>query len=276
MKLVIHELTTTLTQSFNSLADSDGAAVRPHLFISNSPAGNLKMQKLNADGRLIDESPTIDISTITSAIAYHGYVKFDLVTPYLDEEAFQLALVPGGGYTFSESAFVGWCTDFDLRKYTPTFTPASARSAPFDVEFWKKGSFGMVRELDFDDSFESSAEPTFANPEVDLPDNSGPFDITGLVFDKADFEGADVFYRLRRANDSTEKTQKGWLNVNYSIDGDTWELTDEPTEFQGGASGVTFSITSAGQVQATTDTLGGAGYESSLNFFVVVKFNKAT
>ena len=273
MKIIEHELFNTLSQEFTATKNHDIVAVRPKIYVHNSPAGSLKVQRQDQNGLVIDESNSVAINTISTEPFFHGYVRFDMLTPVKEGEIFKLALVGDGGYSFSQGSFIGWLTDWDLRKYTATyFNPIGVR-APFDVEFWEKRGIGMVRELEFADGFESSSEPETENPPVTLADNVTDQDVTNLVFDSTKFHGAKIWYSLRRANDASEFLETGWLVLKYSIDDAEWKDPGrEVTDLKGGDSGVTFGVNNAtGQIQYSTTALGGPGYEASMKFSVVVR-----
>ena len=136
MQLIVQELTSELFQSFMPDSNKQVSAIRPHLYIRNNPVGNVKVQVLTSDDVLITESDPVAFSEITNAIEYHGYVAFFLNASLKKDETYRIKIVSGGGYSFSESAYVAICNDYDLRKYTPEYTIASVWQAPLDIEIW--------------------------------------------------------------------------------------------------------------------------------------------
>lgn len=276
MKLLVRELINELAQPITATENADIVAVRPHLFIVNNPAGNLKVQLQDSGGFVIDESNTVDISTISSAVAFHGGYKFDLVSPVLKDESYRLALIPGGGYTFSHTSYVGWVNDYDLRRYSATYSPSSGDKAPLNYEFWKKRGFDVVRELDFADGFESSQEPTSDVTEISLLNNTTDQVLTGFLFDPADFHGVEIFYRAHRQTDDSEHTRSGWLKLAYSPDNLLWETPPghEVTE-QRGDVGITFKM-NGNQLEADTTDITGANYKGGIQLHVVVRYPNTT
>lgn len=137
MKLVVHELQATeLSQSYTPERNVIVHAIRPHLYKHNAPAGTLKLQIYNGV-TLVGESDPVTIASISTANYFHGYVRFDLSCGLKRDTAYTFKLV-GSGYTFSESAYVGWCGGFDLGKYPATYTPESLLKYPLDLEVWER------------------------------------------------------------------------------------------------------------------------------------------
>jgi hypothetical protein len=110
-------------------------AIRPHIYKHGSPAGSLVLDVLDANGKLIKSSSAVTISSISTANYFHGYVKFDISLPVTSGKTYQIKL-RGTGYTFSASAYIGWCNDFDLRKYTADYSPNTGIDAALDMEIW--------------------------------------------------------------------------------------------------------------------------------------------
>ena len=140
MDLIVLENTASFhpTQTFTPTKDMNLVAVRPHIYKHLSPTGTLKVQILDENGYLIDESESITISTISSANYFHGYVRFYIDTSLQSGRTYQMRLKADGGYTFSESAYVGICNDFDLRKVTAGYSPSDGYRAALDFELWER------------------------------------------------------------------------------------------------------------------------------------------
>ncbi len=136
MTLLVSEISTSVFQAVKPNSNKRLAAIRPHLYVRNIPAGTIKVQVCTEDGTLIVESSAVNFSTITSSNEYHGYVTF-YVSAYLKKDVtYKIYVVCGGGYTFSESAYCGVCNDYDLRKYPVESEIVHPMLAPLDFEFW--------------------------------------------------------------------------------------------------------------------------------------------
>jgi len=133
MKLNVHELQAAgLMQRFTVGSNPlDVYAIRPHLYKHLSPAGSLYMEIRSDGGSLLSTSETLTISSIhsngfASANYGHGDIRFYTSARLAANTTYQLWL-KSTGYTYANSAFIGWCNDFDLRKIDKDFTgPASA------------------------------------------------------------------------------------------------------------------------------------------------------
>lgn len=142
--LILEELIepTPLVQSITSDIDQTITIVRPHLYLQNSPPGAIKMEVYDSgDTTLLAESSELTIASLKSQAGitqdyFHGYIRFDLNVGLSEGETVLFKLVPATGYTFSSTDFVGWCLDYDLRKYTANYTPNAGQDASFDVELW--------------------------------------------------------------------------------------------------------------------------------------------
>jgi hypothetical protein len=141
MKLVVHELNGSgLEQEYTPEKNTILEAVRPHIYRHNWPSGSLKVQILDADDIVLIESETINISAIGSQDFFHGYVTFLINYGLVKNETYKFKVVGEGGYSFSESAYIGLCNDFDLRKYDPAFTPHDGMKSALDLELWSRST----------------------------------------------------------------------------------------------------------------------------------------
>lgn len=138
MKLVVHEITTSVSQNLTPEKNTLVGAVRPHIYVHNKPVGTLKVQICESDGTVLAESATVDIQDITTLAYFHGYVKFAVSAFLRKDVAYQFNIVAGGGYSFSESGYVGVCGDFDLRKYDPSIAVIHPLVSPLDLEIWSQ------------------------------------------------------------------------------------------------------------------------------------------
>lgn len=137
MLLVAHELYASgLKQKINVLENTNCISVRPHLYKHLSSVGSLKLQLLDVDQKIIDESSSLVISTISSANYFHGYVRFDCNFRLKANQTYWIKLL-GIGYTFSESAYIGWCNDYDLRKVDANYSRNQGYFAALDMEIWE-------------------------------------------------------------------------------------------------------------------------------------------
>lgn len=137
MKLIVYELDGVVFQEITPIGKNQMiSAIRPHLYKHLAPTGNLKIQVQDTNGRVIQESNTVAISDISSANYFHGYVRFDINIGLMVNRTYRIALVPSGGYTFSESAYIGWCGGFDLGKYEEDYTVNSTFDYGLDMEIW--------------------------------------------------------------------------------------------------------------------------------------------
>jgi hypothetical protein len=137
MRLAVHELYASgLKQKVEVTSDASIVAIRPHLMKYGSPAGSLKIQFLDGNEKLIGETDTVLISSISAIAYFHGYITFNCNFNVKESELHYIKLV-GIGYTFSESNYIGWCNDYDLRKYDATDTRTEGFYAPLDYEFWQ-------------------------------------------------------------------------------------------------------------------------------------------
>ena len=135
MILQVHELVTTLSQKLTVGSEEVRiSAIRPHLLRWLSPAGSLYLEVRDASNALVATSETIAISSLPAGNYLHGYIRF-LVDCILAANSTYSVVLNSSGYTFSESAWIGWCTDFDLRKYDIALT--EEEDGFLDVEMWE-------------------------------------------------------------------------------------------------------------------------------------------
>lgn len=140
MKLVVHELRTTLVQKL-TVGTSNVAVddVRPHIFKYGTPAGSLFMSIQDSTGvTTYNTSTAVTIASITSAsnTYFHGYVDFVCPVILLAGVTYRFVL-SSTGYTFAETGYIGWANDFDLRKYSLGYTQVGGTiMSPLDTEVW--------------------------------------------------------------------------------------------------------------------------------------------
>ena len=92
-------------------------------------------------------------------------------------------------------------------------------------------------------------------------------DVTGLLFDENVTKAFEVSDDVERVTATQGKGESGKIYGRYRQFTDDWEIT----VYSNGDSGVTFSITGAGQIQYTSDDLTGASYVGTMRFGNVKK-----
>lgn len=136
MKLVVNECKPSTYQVISPDEKMFVIAIRPHLYIHGAPIGTVKVQIQDTNGLVVAESNALTITSLKAQSYAHGYFKFDIAANLTDESSYRIAIVCGGGYSFSESAYVGVCRDWDNTKSTLGYASTGAFSAPLDIEIW--------------------------------------------------------------------------------------------------------------------------------------------
>lgn len=99
-----------------------------------------------------------------------------------------------------------------------------------------------------------------------IGNNTGSFtNITGASFDTSLVRSAILYYSIYRSTNINEESEVGQIFLTYSTQAATWNIS----QVYGGSSGVTFSITNAGQIQYTSTALAGTGYVAKITFKAV-------
>lgn len=140
--LVVEELVTTLTQeltlSFRPRAHI--SHVRPYLYVHNTPAGTFTLSIRDSLSNVLS-SGTFTAQDIYDGLATtndyaHAYfrVTFASVVP-APPGNYSLHL-SSSGYTFSESAYLGWVREHEDLKVPITYTPANDFGNPLSYEIW--------------------------------------------------------------------------------------------------------------------------------------------
>lgn len=139
MKLVVFELldSSTLEQSMRATRNVNVRAIRPHIYRHNFPSGTLRIQIFNSDDEMVAESETIEIEDIALDDFFHGYVRFYVDAFLKKGEEYRFVLVGDDGYSFSESAYCGWVSGYDLAKYSPVTPPDTNLKSILDLEIWE-------------------------------------------------------------------------------------------------------------------------------------------
>jgi hypothetical protein len=138
MNIIVHELAVKLSQLITVGANPINLeAILPHLYRHNQATGSLQIQVEDTGGNMIAQSEIIAISALPSDLAdWHGYRRFYIKAHLRAGASYQISLLPLGGYSFSESAYVGWCNDFDLRRVPALYSPNQGLNAALDMQFW--------------------------------------------------------------------------------------------------------------------------------------------
>lgn len=138
MKLIVNECKPSTYQAIRPTENLFVVAIRPHLYIHGAPTGTVKVQIQDSNGRLVKESPSQTITGLKALAYAHKYYRFDLETSLIAGEAYRIAIVCGDGYSFSESAYVGVCQDWDGTKTDLEYTPGGDFEKPLDIEIWQR------------------------------------------------------------------------------------------------------------------------------------------
>lgn len=97
---------------------------------------------------------------------------------------------------------------------------------------------------------------------------ASPTDVAGLSFNTGQVRAANIQYSVYRITDSNTSgfAESGMISIVYdnsASPGNKWSMASGPTN---GLSGVTFSITDAGQFQYTSTNLTGTNYVGTMRF----------
>lgn len=138
MNLIVNECKPTVYQAIKPTENIFVVAIRPHLYIHGTPAGTVKVQIQDGNGRVVAESNSLTITSLKSLSYAHKYYKFDIYSSLIKDVSYRIAVVCGGGYSFNESAYVGVCHDWDNTKSSLEYTPVSDFEKPLDIEIWQR------------------------------------------------------------------------------------------------------------------------------------------
>lgn len=87
--------------------------------------------------------------------------------------------------------------------------------------------------------------------------------ITGASFDTTLVRSFILNYSVYRTTTTTEMSEVGVLYGTYKSTAATWDFSQQ----RGGIANITFTITSGGQLQYTTDNFGGSTYSGKMKFY---------
>lgn len=86
--------------------------------------------------------------------------------------------------------------------------------------------------------------------------------IPGLSFDTSIVRAAKIDYYIYRVTSLEEKVEQGTIHLAYKPVANVWDLANTYS----GDAGITFTITTGGQMQYTSDNMTGTGYTSRMRF----------
>lgn len=141
--LIIDDLDTTLTQKLTTTELVLVAAIRPHIYLEGNPPGSLRVDIYDSsDTTLLKSSEEITIASIKSQAGitenyFHGYIRFLIDWGLAKDTEYSIRLEGVSGYSATATDYVAWCRDFDLRKYTATYSPNEGFNSAFDMEVWR-------------------------------------------------------------------------------------------------------------------------------------------
>ena len=142
--LLVTDVDTTLSQKITTTELMVMSAIRPHIYIQNSPPGDLRVDIYDAaDAVLLKSSEQISIASIKTQAGitdafFHGYIRFNVDWGIANATQVTIRLLGLNGYTATATDFVSWCKDFDLRRYTASYTPNTGFNSAFDLEVWEQ------------------------------------------------------------------------------------------------------------------------------------------
>lgn len=141
MILVAHELLTSQSLSQKITIGEKPLMVehiRPHLYKALSPSGSLQIQVWDSNQKVVASSSAVAISSISAANYFHGEVRFDISVNLRANASYYVSLV-STGYTYSSTDFIGWITDYDLRKVSlASGLLGDATHSPLLLELWTR------------------------------------------------------------------------------------------------------------------------------------------
>ena len=136
MKLIVNELKTSLFQEITPSKTTQVEAVRINLYKHNNPEINLTIEIHNSNGGLIAASDdSFSSSEISSSPFFHGFIRFKIKAQLMKNTPYRIVL-KASGYAFSESAYIGWCSSFDLPVYEPSYETLGNFHSPLALEIW--------------------------------------------------------------------------------------------------------------------------------------------
>lgn len=138
MKLIVNELKDTLFQEITPEQNTQVEAIRINLIKFNNPAGNFTVEVHDSNGGLIGTSAdSFSASSMSPSSFFHGMIRFNINVQLKKNTPYRIVL-KATGYTFSESAYIGWISGYDLEIYPPSYTTTGSFSEPLSLEIWNR------------------------------------------------------------------------------------------------------------------------------------------
>lgn len=142
-RVLVSECKPTVYQPIKADSNMYVVALRPHLMIFGNPTGTVKVQIQDGNGYVVAESSTMTVTEIKTLAEitqdyFHGYIRFYINASLINDVSYRLAVVCGGGYSFSESAYIGVALDWDNTKINTAYTPSNSFQCPLDFEIWER------------------------------------------------------------------------------------------------------------------------------------------
>jgi hypothetical protein len=140
--LFVHELKTELEQEFKYKLRTrmNIGGVRPYLYIHNNPVGTFTIELLyNSSPIATGTFTAADIKTAlaTSDNYVHAYYNVTLdKNPVLNHGIYSLKLT-SSGYSFNESAYIGWIALHENERNEMEYTPESDGQNSLTFELWE-------------------------------------------------------------------------------------------------------------------------------------------
>lgn len=101
-----------------------------------------------------------------------------------------------------------------------------------------------------------------------IANNASATSITGLNIDNLVYKGAKISYCLERKTDSSNVQAVGDIFIIWDSADLAWRIT-WTSNFDDELMGVTFTITSGGQVQYASDNMAGTSYVGTFKSFLM-------
>jgi hypothetical protein len=125
-KLLVEELKTSLSEGFilSNTQRYQIAAILPHLYIHNEPSGNFTFTLKKGANTIFSKTFNVTQikSTIENALDFsHLWLPIIPDLPTQVESGEYLFELTASGYTFNESAYIGWCRNFEEMSFKGDF-----------------------------------------------------------------------------------------------------------------------------------------------------------
>jgi hypothetical protein len=144
-QFLIEELETSHEQVFTATKRINVAAITPWIYKHLSPAGTFTMEITQGSTTWTSTGVTsADIeanSDATPTNYFHGYYRFDFSGPIVINPGSFTVRLNSSGYTFSESAYIGWVKPHENKLVEEGYTLApGSQSNAFGFIIYKYGA----------------------------------------------------------------------------------------------------------------------------------------